>query len=89
MVILATPPVVKYTWVNINMLEEVLVHKVVIALRMAPSKPHILVHIEGLDILERKLTSFVKLHQPFVHTQRSAACRDTCVQRRVMRLLQA
>jgi hypothetical protein len=36
-------------------LEEVVEHVVVVALRMIPGQVDVLVHVEGLDVLERNL----------------------------------
>ena len=40
------------TWVNVDVFEEVLIHVVMIALLMVARQPHILIHVEGLDVLE-------------------------------------
>ena len=36
-------------------LKEVVEHVVVVALRMVPGQVYVLVHVEGLDVLERNL----------------------------------
>ena len=54
---------------DVDVLEEVVPHKVVIALRMVARKPHVLVHVERFHVLERNSALFVKFDQLFVHSQ--------------------
>ena len=55
---------------NINVLEKILVHEAVIALRVLHREIHVLIHVEGDDILERDASLLVRLHQSLVHTNR-------------------
>ena len=48
-------------------------HKVVVGFRMVPGQPHVLVHIEGLDVLEGDFAGFVILHKLGIHFQRGAS----------------
>ena len=47
----------------------------VVGFRMVSRQPHVLIHIEGLDILETDFSSLVVLHKFGVHFQRGAACK--------------
>ena len=72
-----------FTWVYINVLEEVLIHVVVIALWMVARDTDILIHVECFHIFEGKLSILVKFYQLLVHTKGSAtytsAHSSTCI----------
>lgn len=53
---------------NINVLEQVLVHEAVIALRVVGREVHVLVHVEGNHVLEGNASSLVGIHKLSVHT---------------------
>ena len=55
---------------NINVLEQVLVHEAVIALGVFHREIHVLIHIEGDDILKGDASLLVRIHQSLVHTNR-------------------
>jgi len=63
--------------INVNVLEEVVKHVPVIALRVVFSDANILVHVEGDDVLEGNLPGLVGLHQLLVHPQWSSASGKT------------
>ena len=62
---------------NVDMREEIVPHKAVIAFRMLHRQTHILVHIERHNVLERNNTFFVQLNQVLIHAQRRRAGRQT------------
>jgi len=59
---------------DVDVLEEVVPHEIVVALRMVAGQPHVLVHVERLDVLERNSALAMKLDQFLVHSQRRAPC---------------
>ena len=50
-------------------------HKMVVGFRMVSRQTYVLIHIEGLDILETDFSSLVVLHKFGVHFQRGTACK--------------
>ncbi len=61
---------------DVNMLEEVVEHVVVVALRVVPRNPDVLVHVKRDDMLEGDLAGLVGAHQVPVHAEGSAARRQ-------------
>ena len=59
---------------NVDVLEEIVPHEVVVALRVVAGQIHVLVHVESLDIFERHSTPAVVLDQLTVHSQRRTTC---------------
>jgi len=56
-------------WLDVDMVEEVVPHKAVVALGMVDIEANILVHVEGDDVLERQHTAFVELRKVLVKSQ--------------------
>ena len=57
-------------FLDVDVAEEVVPHKAMIALRMFLGEVHILVHVERNDVLERYLACLVQGNQLSVHSQR-------------------
>ena len=57
--------------VDVDVLEEVLLHKGVVALGVLLGEANVLVHIEGDNVSERHLALLIKVDQLGIHTQRS------------------
>ncbi len=57
------------TWFDVNVVEEVVEHVVMVALRVVLRQSDILVHVVGLHILEGQLPFLAELDEFFVHTQ--------------------
>ena len=55
---------------NINVLEKILVHEAVVTLRVLHREIHVLIHVEGDNILEGDASLLVRVHQSLVHTNR-------------------
>lgn len=55
---------------NIDVLEEILVHEGVVALGVVHGEVHVLVHVEGHDVLERNATVLVRLNKSLVNANR-------------------
>ena len=64
---------------DVNVLEEVVPHEIVIALRMLPRQSHVLVHVKRLDVFERNPSLLMEFDQLAVHPQRCASC-NICIQ---------
>ena len=58
---------------DVDVLEEVVPHEVVVTLRMVAGQTHILVHVERFHVLERNAPLAVKFNQLLVHPQRRTA----------------
>ena len=61
----------------IDVVEEVAVHKGVVALRMLYRKSHILVHVEGDDVLEGDLSGVIHLDEFLVGAYRGGTCGES------------
>ena len=68
------PKKARHTWVDIYMLEEVLIHEVMVAFWMIAWYTNIFIHVESFHILERKLSLLVKLYEFLVHPKWSTPC---------------
>ena len=55
---------------NIYMIEEVVVHKVPVALVVLSGQSNVFIHIEGNNVLKGNLTCLVHLDKSFVNTER-------------------
>ena len=66
------------------MIEEIVVHKVPVALVMLVRQTDILVHVECNDILEGDLAGLVLTDQFSIHTQRGGAGRQTKNKRTIL-----
>ena len=55
---------------NVDVVEEIIVHEVPVALVMLTGQADILVHIEGNNILKGYFASLILLNQALVNTQR-------------------
>jgi hypothetical protein len=55
------------------MAEEVLVHEAVVALRVVPRDPNVLVHVESDHIAEGDLASFVALNKMLINPDGAAS----------------
>ena len=62
---------------NVHVIEEVVVHEAVVALRMFLGQPHVLVHVEGDHVLEAHLAGFMQLNQALVGVEQGAASGQT------------
>lgn len=62
--------------IYVYVLEEIVVHVVVVGLRMVPRKIHVLVHVERFHVSERYLSSLVVLYQLLVHSQGRTSCKQ-------------
>ena len=62
---------------NVNMLEEILVHEAMIALRVFHGEIHILIHVKGYNVLEGDATFLVGFNQLLVHTNRRRTSRES------------
>jgi hypothetical protein len=58
---------------DVDMVEEIIVHEVPVALVMLTGQTNILVHVESNNILEGHFTSLVLLDQALIDTQRGGA----------------
>mgnify|MGYP003305929392 CR=1 FL=1 len=58
---------------DVDVVEEIVVHEVPVALVMLPGQAHILVHVEGHHILEAHFTGLVHLNQALIDTQGGGA----------------
>ena len=52
---------------DVDVAEEIVPHKAVIALGVVDREAHILVHVESNDIAERHFTFLIKLYQTAIH----------------------
>ena len=62
---------------DVNMVKEILVHKVPVALVVLARQTDVLVHIEGDDVLKGHLARFIHLNEVAVYTERRGAGRQT------------
>ena len=62
---------------NIDVLEEILVHEGVVALGVVDGEVHVLVHVEGHDVLERNATVLVRLNKSLVNANRRGSSGQT------------
>lgn len=62
---------------NVHLVEQILVHEAVVALRMALRKPYIFIHVECDDILEGDLSGLVHSDELGIDIQRSGAGRQS------------
>ena len=70
---------VQYVYVlrrDIYVIEEIIVHKVPIALVMLSRKSYVFVHIEGYDVLEAYLACLIHSNKPFVNAKGRGARRQ-------------
>merc|ERR1719342_1625505 len=63
--------------IYVYVLEEVIKHVPMITLRMVFWNSNIFIHVEGDDIFERYLASFVGLYKLLIHFQWSSSCRQS------------
>ena len=64
-------------FLDVDVAEEVVPHEAMVALGMILGEVHILVHVEGNDVLERYLACLVQGDQLAVHAQGRTSCRAT------------
>ena len=62
---------------DINVIEEVIPHKAMIALGMVYVKTYILIHVEGHNILKTENTLFIQFNQMLIEAEGGAAGRAT------------
>ena len=62
---------------TVDIIEEILAHETVIALRMLLRKANILVHVECDDMFERYASLLAGFGEVGVHADRGRACRQT------------